>query len=151
MGTIQCPVPPQPVQEEIVRILDKFTALEAELEAELEARRKQYEFYRDQLLTFGDEVEWKPLGEIGTFVRGNGLQKKDFVDHGVGCIHYGQIYTYYKTFATETKSFVSEEKSLKLKKAHPGDLVIATTSENTEDVCKAVSRNQRIFRFHDGE
>lgn len=58
------PVPPLPVQEEIVRILDKFTALEAELEAELEARRKQYEFYRDQLLTFGDEVEWKPLGEI---------------------------------------------------------------------------------------
>ncbi len=64
MGTIQCPVPPLPVQKEIVRILDKFTALEAELEAELEARRKQYEFYRDQLLTFGDEVEWKPLGEI---------------------------------------------------------------------------------------
>ena len=64
MGTILCPIPPLPVQEEIVRILDKFTALEAELEAELEARRKQYEFYRDQLLTFGDEVEWKPLGEI---------------------------------------------------------------------------------------
>lgn len=58
------PVPPLPVQEEIVRILDKFTALEAELEAELEARRKQYKYYRDQLLTFGDEVEWKPLGEV---------------------------------------------------------------------------------------
>lgn len=55
------PIPPLPVQEEIVRILDKFTALEAELGAELgaelEARRKQYEYYRDQLLTFGDEVE----------------------------------------------------------------------------------------------
>lgn len=51
------PVPPLPVQEEIVRILDKFTALEAELEAELKARRKQYEFYRDQLLTF------KPLAK----------------------------------------------------------------------------------------
>ena len=69
---IMIPVPPLPVQEEIVRILGKFTALEAELEAELEARRKQYEFYRDQLLTFGDEVEWKPLGgeqgiaELGT-------------------------------------------------------------------------------------
>lgn len=61
---ISIPIPPLPVQEEIVRILDKFTALEAELEAELEARRKQYEFYRDQLLTFGDEVEWRPLGEV---------------------------------------------------------------------------------------
>lgn len=64
IGKVSLHLPPLPVQEEIVRILDKFTALEAELEAELEARRKQYEFYRDQLLTFGDEVEWKPLGEI---------------------------------------------------------------------------------------
>lgn len=45
-------VPPLPVQTEIVSILDKFTTLEAELEAELEARKKQYEYYRDLLLTF---------------------------------------------------------------------------------------------------
>ena len=52
------PLPPLPVQEEIVRILDKFTTLEAELEAELEARKKQYEFYRDQLLSYeGKEVD----------------------------------------------------------------------------------------------
>ena len=63
-SSFRIPVPPRAVQEEIARILDRFTALEAELEAELEARRKQYEYYRDQLLTFGDEVEWKPLGEI---------------------------------------------------------------------------------------
>ena len=64
------PVPPLEVQNEIVRILDKFTSLEAELEAELEARRKQYEYYRDSLLTFGDDVEWKTLGEIATINRG---------------------------------------------------------------------------------
>ena len=65
------PVPPLPVQREIVRILDNFTSLEAELEAELEARRKQYEYYRDQLLSFRhlsgggkSEVEWKTLGEV---------------------------------------------------------------------------------------
>ena len=46
------PIPPLPIQHEIVRILDNFTSLEAELEAELEARRKQYEYYRDQLLSF---------------------------------------------------------------------------------------------------
>ena len=45
------PLPPLPIQEEIVRILDKFTKLEAELEAELEARKKQYDYYRNQLLT----------------------------------------------------------------------------------------------------
>lgn len=86
-----------------------------------------------------DGVEYKSLGEIGTFTRGNGLQKKDFTDSGVGCIHYGQIYTYYGTYATETKSFVSENLANKLRKASFGDLVIATTSENVEDVCKAVA------------
>jgi type I restriction enzyme S subunit len=54
MGKILIPVPPLEIQQEIVNILDKFTALEAELEAELEARRKQYEHYRSKLLTFND-------------------------------------------------------------------------------------------------
>lgn len=79
------------------------------------------------------------LGEIGTFVRGSGLQKKDLTPTGVGCIHYGQIYTYYGTYAKKTKSFVSQEFALKARKAKHGDLIIATTSENDEDVCKAVA------------
>lgn len=61
---ILIPVPPRPVQDEIVRILDKFTELEKELEKELELRRKQYEWYRDELLTFGDDVERKRLGDV---------------------------------------------------------------------------------------
>ncbi len=53
------------IQSEIVRILDKFTALTAELTAELSMRKKQYNFYRDQLLSFDDdEVEWKTLGDV---------------------------------------------------------------------------------------
>lgn len=79
------------------------------------------------------------MGEIGKFIRGNGLQKKDFTDSGVGCIHYGQIYTHYGTFATETKSYVSHDFAKKLRKAKYGDLIIATTSENVEDVGKAVA------------
>lgn len=72
-------------------------------------------------------------------VRGSGLQKKDFVESGIGCIHYGQIHTYYGTFTDKTKSFVSKELANKLKKVEKGDLVIATTSENVQDVCKAVA------------
>ena len=133
------PIPPLPIQQEIVRILDTFTDLDAELQAELDARKKQYVHYRNQLLNFeGKEVEWKTLGEGGEFIRGNGLQKKDFTDTGVGCIHYGQIFTYYGLCANRTKSFVSAEKSNRFKKAQYGDLIIATTSENIEDVCKAV-------------
>lgn len=73
------------------------------------------------------------------FVRGNGLQKKDFVENGVGCIHYGQIYTYYSTFTHTTKSFVSRQFAMRLRKAKKGNLIIATTSENKEDVGKAVA------------
>ncbi|HFV2417500.1 TPA: restriction endonuclease subunit S [Escherichia coli] len=66
---IPCPDNPEKslaIQSEIVRILDKFTALTAELTAELNMRKKQYNYYRDQLLSFKEgEVEWKALGEIG--------------------------------------------------------------------------------------
>ena len=72
------PVPPLPIQQEIVTILDSFTQLEAELEAELEARRAQYKYYRDQLLCFeGKEVEWKTLGEVAKILRGTAITKKE--------------------------------------------------------------------------
>lgn len=65
MGWIKIPVPPLPIQEEIVKILDTFTDLEANLEAELEARKKQYEYYRDELLSFEeDEVELKEILDL---------------------------------------------------------------------------------------
>lgn len=136
------PMPPLEVQNEIVRILDTFTSHTAELQAELQARKEQYEYYRNKLLTFDKDdknVKWMKLGEIGTFIRGNGLQKKDFTECGVGCIHYGQIYTYYGTSANKTKSFVAHELANKLVKVKTGNLIIACTSENIEDVCKAVA------------
>jgi type I restriction enzyme S subunit len=58
------PVPPLPVQDEIVRILDQFTSLEAELEAELEARKRQYEYYRDELISFDEDIKIFSLGDI---------------------------------------------------------------------------------------
>ena len=73
MAKIQIPIPcpenPEKslaIQAEIVRILDTFTELTTELTTELRARKKQYNYYRDQLLNFEDgEKEWMPLGEIG--------------------------------------------------------------------------------------
>lgn len=68
-------VPPLRVQARIVEILDKFTQLEKELEAELEARKKQYAYYRDQLLNFSQcpplnvNVKWKALGEICDIIK----------------------------------------------------------------------------------
>jgi type I restriction enzyme, S subunit len=84
-------------------------------------------------------VPFTTLGDVGNFVRGHGLQKKDLVKHGVGAIHYGQIFTVYGTATTCTRSFVDPALASRLRRAKPGDLVIATTSENDEDVCKAVA------------
>ena len=68
IAKFEIPLPPIEVQTEIVRILDKFTSLEAELEAELDCRKRQYEYYRDKLLSFdnmgGQEVEWKKMSEV---------------------------------------------------------------------------------------
>jgi type I restriction enzyme S subunit len=86
-----------------------------------------------------DGVERKPLGAIAKLYRGNGLQKKDFTDKGIGCIHYGQIYTRYDTFTSQTISFVDKKLADKLLKVHPNDLIVTATSENLEDVCKAVA------------
>ena len=68
VSDIQIPVPPLEIQNEIVRILDNFTELTSELTSELTARKKQYEYYRDSLLTFDDSVEWKTLEELCTKV-----------------------------------------------------------------------------------
>ena len=86
----------------------------------------------------GVVVEWKALGKLGELVRGNGLPKSDFTESGVPAIHYGQIYTYYSLSTTSTKSFVSLETAKKLRKVDKGDVVITNTSENMEDVGKAL-------------
>lgn len=76
LNKIEIPVPPLPVQEEIVQILDSFSSLEAELEAELEARRKQYAYYRDELLTFDRErVLVITVGELCDINRGRVMSK----------------------------------------------------------------------------
>jgi type I restriction enzyme S subunit len=76
---IPCPDNPEKslaIQAEIVRILDAFTAMTAELTAELNMRKKQYNYYRDQLLSFEEgEVEWKTLGEVATLRRGRVMSK----------------------------------------------------------------------------
>lgn len=132
------PIPPLSEQQRIVGILDTFIASIDNLKEQIAQRRKQYEYYRDQLLDLEGKpgVEMKTLGEIGEFVRGNGIQKSDFVDEGFGCIHYGQIHARYGFSASETISKIEEPLYKKCKKAKMGDVVLATTSEDSEGVAK---------------
>lgn len=91
------PIPPLPVQEEIVKVLDAFTALEAELEAELEARKRQYEYYRNKLLTFdenttgGGRIKFMQLGEVAVIQRGKRLTKPQLLQDGLYPVFHGGI------------------------------------------------------------
>ena len=100
---LRIPLPPLPVQREIVRILDNFTELTAELTAEHAARRKQYEHYRDELLTFGDEVPRIPLGEVGPVCMCKRILKSQTND--VGGVPFYKI----GTFGKQANAYISKE------------------------------------------
>ena len=123
------PVPPLPVQQEIVHILDHFTELTAELQkqldAELTARKKQYEYYRSLILdnSGGDE---KSLGEVCKFIRGpfgGSLKKECFQNDGYAV--YEQQHAIYGSL--EFRYFISAEKYNELQRfeVKPGDLIVS--------------------------
>ena len=103
---MKIPVPPLAIQAEIVRILDAFTAHTAELTAELTARKKQYHYYRDQLLTFEEgQAEWKTLGEVSTKVSSGGTPlstRPDFYDGDIPWLRTQEV-RFNEIFATDVK------------------------------------------------
>ena len=95
LSSITIPSPPHDIQAEIVRILDAFSSLTAELTAELTTRKKQYNYYRDQLLTFEEgEVEWKTLGEVAIFRRGTAITKKQTTNGKIPVVANGPVSTF---------------------------------------------------------
>lgn len=137
--SIKIPVPSLEVQNKIVEVLDSFSSLVRSLVLEKTAREKQYKYYLNHLITNARNSRILKLGEVCEFVRGGNFQKKDFLDSGFACIHYGQIYTHYGIWADETKTFISPELAKKQKIANKNDIVMAITSENVEDVCKCTA------------
>lgn len=136
INSIHIPLPPLPVQEEIVRVLEAFTELQAELQAELQKRKQQYNYYRDNLLSFKGrtDVEWKKLGEIASIKTGRRFVRTDIRESGVPCFHYGDIYTYYGLTATQTKGYLDKELAKKLRFAQPNDVVVVCAGENDMDI-----------------
>lgn len=148
LAQVEIPVPPLEVQREIVRVLDLFGGLTADLavqlDAELDARQRQYAYYRDDLFSFRAiaGVKRVPMGEVGEFIRGRRFTKNDVVEEeeeGIPSIHYGEIYTRYGIAASEAASHVREDLAPQLRYAKPGDVVIAAVGETVEDVGKAVA------------
>ena len=104
LGILEIPIPPLSVQQEIVRILDKFTQLETELKTELKYRKQQYEHYRDELLTSDEnEVEWKTLGEVGNVRMCKRILK--YQTSPTGEIPFYKI----GTFGKQPDAFISKE------------------------------------------
>lgn len=106
MEIIEIPLPPLEIQNEIVRILDTFTSHTAELQAELQARKEQYEYYRNKLLTFDENdegVKWMKLGEIGNTCMCKRIMKHQTSD--IGEVPFFKI----GTFGKEADAFISYE------------------------------------------
>lgn len=83
MGNFEIPLPPLEIQNEIVRILDAFTAHTAELQAELQARKEQYEYYRNKLFTFDENdegVKWMKLNEFAEIGTGSSNTQDELSD-----------------------------------------------------------------------
>lgn len=128
VAKLRCPVPPQEVQREIVRILDQFTTLEAELEAELEARRTQYAHYRTHLLSYESLAARGPVNVIE--LRDVGVVRMCKRIHKAETSIQGDI-PFFKisTFGGTPTSFISAELYGKYKEKYPypkkGDLLIS--------------------------
>ena len=151
LKAIQIPVPPLEVQREIVQVLDSFTMLTAELSAELSARKKQYEYYRDQLLSFNnvrdgltfanpESVRWMTLGEIATDIyRGSGITREQVTTSGIPCVRYGEIYTSYGIHFDKCISHTNLANIASPKYFEHGDILFAITGESIEDIAKSTA------------
>lgn len=133
-------VPPLEIQREIVRILDNFTELTAELTAELIARKKQYSYYRDTLLSFDNTVKKVKLKDIAVDIyRGSGIKREEVTETGISCVRYGEIYTTYNTWFDTCVSHTKLEYVSNPKYFEHGDILFAITGESVEDIAKSVA------------
>lgn len=140
---VMVPIPNCTTQQTIISELDKLNKL-------IQIKKEQLKDY-DALAQsifyemFGDPVEnekgWevKKFGEIGTLERGAGISKKDFVDDGLPCIHYGQLHTTFGAYTRKNITFIPKDLLSKYKIAHSGDLILAITSEDVEGSCKSTA------------
>ena len=132
--SILVPVPPLEVQDEIVRILDNFTALTAELTAELTARKKQYSWYRDYLLKFENKVKMVKIGDLFEFKNGINKDKGSF-GKGTPIINYVNVYKKNKIYFEDLKGLVeASNDELVRYGVKRGDVFFTRTSETIEEI-----------------
>ena len=141
LSALRIPVPTIEEQQKIVSELDKINEL-------IRLKKEQLKDYDNLAQSifyemFGDPVvnekgwDFKKIGEIGTVERGAGISKKDFVEDGLPCIHYGQLHTILGPTTRHHHSCIPESLLPKYKIAHTNDVIMAITSEDIEGSCKS--------------
>ena len=145
---IEIPIPPIEAQEKIVKILDNFTKCVTELQAELQARNKQYNYYRDMLLSEDylnkiseklikefcpGGVEWKKLGDIGEFYGGiTGKRKGDFQNGNAVFITYKNVYNNL-SLKIDVEDRVKIYEGEKQRNLQYGDIIFTGSSEKLNE------------------
>ena len=131
---IMVQIPPKEVQAKIVHMLNYFKQLSSELSVELSARRKQYEYYRNQMLSFDTDVQRIPMGDLFEFR--NGLSKgKEFFGRGTPFIRYTDVYNHRSLRKDNIDALVEcTPDELRKLKVSRGDVLFTRTSETAEDV-----------------
>ena len=106
-----------------------------------QADKSKFSDFKSRFIEMFGNGNWeqRSLGEVGNFKRGGGFQKSDYVEHGIPCIHYGQIHTVFGPFIYSHISEISSDLESKTKFASKGDLIIAITSEDAEGSCKSTA------------
>ena len=140
---VKIPVPSLETQQHIISELDLLQSIIDKQKAQLKEldNLAQAVFYD----MFGDPVEndkgWevKKLGEVGELQRGSGLSKKDLIEDGFPCMLYGQIHTRFGAYTKKHIACIPKELVKTAKIAHPGDVIMAITSEDVEGSCKSVA------------
>ena len=154
-GTVRdlpVPVPPLEVQQEIVRILDQFTTLEAELEAELEARRKQYEYYREQLMRGASMYEARALIDISIAARSGGTPRSNNTSYYNGVVPWLRTQDIDFCDIWETSATITEEgmRNSSAKWVPTGCVIIAMYGATAAKVamnCIPLTMNQACCAF----
>lgn len=140
-SAFEIPLPPLPIQEEIVRRLDAMQDVVEALENELALRRKQYEAVRERLIDgAAPGAECKTLGDIATSIsRGSGITRDQVFDDGIPCVRYGEIYTSYGPCFKNCISHTKKECVATPKYFSHGDILFAITGEKVEDIAKSTA------------
>ena len=136
-------VPQDPNDEPASALLAKIREEKKQLVKEGKLKKKDLEekpISEDEIpFEIPDSWEWCRLGDIGIFERGNGIKRDETFESGFPCVRYGEMYTKYKYAPTfeKTVSYTSKSVFEKCRKAHKGDLFMALTGENKQDISLA--------------